>query len=73
MIKSRRIRWAGHLARMEEVRSTFKLITAKPTLERPLGRAILKKYVAIRNWIDSAQDSDYWSALANVSLRLLIP
>ena len=31
MIKSRRLRWAGHIARMEEGRSAFKILTGKPT------------------------------------------
>ena len=31
VIKSRRLRWAGHVARMEEGRSTFKILTGKPT------------------------------------------
>ena len=38
MIKSRRLRWAGHVARMEEGRSAFKILTGKPAGERPLGR-----------------------------------
>ena len=38
MIKSRRLRWAGHVARMEESRSAFKMLTGKPTGRRPLGR-----------------------------------
>ena len=38
MIKSRRLRWAGHVATMEESRSTFKMLTGKPTGKRPLGR-----------------------------------
>ena len=38
MIKSRRFRWAGHVARMEEGRSSFKMLTGKPTRKRPLGR-----------------------------------
>ena len=35
MIKSRRLRWAGHVARMEEGKSAFKLLTCKPTGKRP--------------------------------------
>ena len=31
VIKSRRLRWAGHVARMEEGRSVFKILTGKPT------------------------------------------
>ena len=36
--KSRRLRWAGHVARMEEGRSAFRILTGKPTGKRPLGR-----------------------------------
>ena len=38
MIKSRRLRWIRHVARMEEGRSAFKIVTGKPTEKRPLGR-----------------------------------
>ena len=38
MIKSRRLGWAGHVARLEEDRSAFKMLTGKPTGKRPLGR-----------------------------------
>ena len=38
VIKSRRLRWAGHVARMEEGRSAFRILTGKPTGKRPLGR-----------------------------------
>ena len=38
MIKSRGIRWAEHVARMEQDRSDFKIFTDKPTGKRPLGR-----------------------------------
>ena len=38
MIKSIRLRWAGHIARMEECRSSFKILAGKPTGKRPLGR-----------------------------------
>ena len=37
VIKSRRLRWASHVARMEEVRSAFKILTGTPTGKRPLG------------------------------------
>ena len=37
-IKSRRLRWAGHVARMEKCRSAFKILTGKPTGKRPSGR-----------------------------------
>ena len=38
VIKSRRMRWAGHVARMEEDRIAFKLLIGKHTGKRPLGR-----------------------------------
>ena len=38
MIKSRRLKWAGHLARMEEGRSAFKILAGLPTGKRSLGR-----------------------------------
>ena len=38
VIKYRRLRWAGQIARMEEGRSAFKILTDKPTGNRPLGR-----------------------------------
>ena len=38
MIKSRRFRWAGHVARMEEVWSAFKILIGSPAEKRPLGR-----------------------------------
>ena len=46
VIKSRRMRWAGHVARMKEGRSAFKILTGKPTGKRPLGRPR-------RRWEDS--------------------
>ena len=38
VIKSRRLRWASHVARMEESRSPFKILTGKTTGKKPLGR-----------------------------------
>ena len=37
VIKSRRLRWTGHVVRMEEGRSAFKILTGKPTGKRPLA------------------------------------
>ena len=66
----RRLRWAGHLARMEDSRSVFKILTGKPTGKRPQGRSRCRwedivrmdlKEVGIntKNWVDSAQDTNY--------------
>ena len=82
--KSRRLRWAGHVARLEEGRSAFKILTGKPVGKRPLGRPRrrwednirkdLKEIgISARNWVDSAQDRDYWRALVNAALKLRVP
>ena len=48
MIKSRRLRWVGHAARMEEGRNAFKILTGTATRKRPLeglgvsGKTILE-------------------------------
>ena len=39
VVKSRRLRWAGNVARKEGGRSPFKIVTGKPTGKRPLGRS----------------------------------
>ena len=38
VIKSRKLRWASHVARVEEGRSAFKILTGKPSGKRPFGR-----------------------------------
>ena len=38
VIKARRLRWASHVAKMEEGRGTFKILTGTPAGKRPLGR-----------------------------------
>jgi hypothetical protein len=45
MIKSKRIRWAGHVARMGEKRNAYRISVGKPQGKRPLGRAR-------RRWVD---------------------
>ena len=48
VIKSRRLRWAGHIPRIEEGRSAFKLLTGKPTGNRHLGRLRCRREFNIR-------------------------
>jgi hypothetical protein len=38
MIKSRRMRWAGHVARMGEGRGVYRVLAGRPEVKRPLGR-----------------------------------
>ena len=67
-----------------EGRSAFKILTGKPTGKRPLGRPRRKWEDNIRmdleeisinagNRVDSAQDENYWRALANAALNLQVP
>ena len=68
---------------MEEGRSAFKILTGKPTGKRPLGRPtrrwedniIMDQEIGINagNWVDVAQDRNYWRALVNAALNLRFP
>ena len=63
----------GHLARMEEGISAFKILTGKPTGKIPLGRpgSIWEENIRMdleeiginANWVGSAKDRDYWRNL----------
>ena len=71
VIKSRRLRWAGHVDRMEEGRRPL----GRPRRRRDDNiRMDLKEIgINIRNWVDLAQDRDYWRALVNAALNLRVP
>ena len=67
---------------MEEGRSAFKILTGKPTGKRPLGRPRWEDNIRMDleeiginagNWVDSAQDRNYWRALVNAALNLRGP
>ena len=82
VMKFRRLRWAGHIARMKEDRSALKILTGKPIgpLGRPyrrwednIGMDLEEIGINTRNWVDTAQERNYWRALANAALNLLVP
>ena len=68
VIKSRRLRWAGHVARMEECMSAFKILRGKPRGKRPLGRPRRRWEDNIRMYLEEIGISEFlWSGL--VSMR----
>jgi hypothetical protein len=79
IVKGRRMRWAGHVARMGEKRNAYRLLVGKPEGRRPLGRQRRRWLDNIRmdivevgwgdvDWIGLAQDRDRWRALVLYAL-----
>jgi hypothetical protein len=84
VIKSRRLRWAGHVARMRERRGAYRALVGKPEGRRPLGRPRRRWEDNITmdlreggwegaDWIDLAQDRDRWLALVYTVMNLQVP
>jgi hypothetical protein len=82
--KSRRMRWAGHMARMGEKRNVYRLLVVEPEGKRPLGRPrrrwtdnikmdLLEIGLNVVDWIGVAQDRYRWSALVNSVMNLWVP
>jgi hypothetical protein len=84
MIKSRRMRWAGHVARMGQKRTAYRILVGKPEGKRPLGRLRRRRVDNIKidlremEWdgidrIDLAQDRNQWRTFVNTMKNLRVP
>jgi hypothetical protein len=84
IIKSRRMRWAGHVARMGEKMNSYRLLVGKPEEKRPLGRPRRRWVDNIKmdlgevrwgdvDWIGLAKDRNRWRAVVNSVLNLRVP
>ena len=83
-LKSRRVRWAGHVARMEQSRNAYRVLLGKSEGKRPLGRPRRRWEDNIKinlrelgcdpgDWIDLAEDRDEWRIYVRVVMNLRVP
>jgi hypothetical protein len=84
MIKSERMRWAGHVAGVVEKRNSYRLLVGKPEGKRPQRRSGLRCVDNVKmglreigcggmDGIDLDQDRDQWKVLVNTVMNLQVP
>ena len=84
VIKSRRMRWAGHVARMGEERGVCRVLVGKLEGKRPLGRPrrrwvdnimmdLLEVGCGYTDWITLAQDRDSCRTLVSAVMNFRVP
>ena len=83
LVKSRRMKWAGHVAHMGEGRGVDRVLVGKPEGKRPLGKPRrrwednikidLREVGGCGDWMELAQDRDKWRALVNTVMNLRVP
>ena len=84
VIKWRRMRWAGYVARMGEEREEYRVLVGKPEGTRPLGRPRRRWEDDIRmdlqevgcgymDWIGLAQHRDRWRTLVSAVMNIRVP
>jgi hypothetical protein len=84
VIKSRRMRWVGHVTLMAEGRGVYRVLIGRPEGKRPLARPRRRWEGNIKmdlreigidgaNWIQLAQDRVQWRAFVNTAMNLKVP